>query len=269
MSLIQNIKKIKGVCLFMGLMLADVIILTVVLAVRPSFAILLNANGILLLSVSELVLIFPALPLYMLITRQSLTHILPCKPLGWKNAGYILLMTVLLEPAVSLLSALTSLFYPNAAVEITSLLPAGNLPAAVFVAAVLPAIVEETCFRGAILSASNEMNVYGAVALNGILFGLMHMNMQQIPYALFLGVILSLFVIYTQSLFSSMLAHFLINAPGIVFGLLNRDNQGPPPSLDELLQSVRVLTVAALLFFGGFLIVYKRFRLYNINQNHS
>ena len=259
--------KALRILLFLGLIIIDLLILRVILTYSPSLTDILSSNGFLLLLVSELVLIFPSLPLYMLITRQKINNILPLKPLGWKNAGYILLMSVLLEPVTSLLSLLTSLFFPNAALEITSMFTSNNLLAAITAVALLPALVEEICFRGVVLNASRGMNVMGAAVINGILFGLIHMNPQQIPYALFLGIIFSLYVIHTHSIFSSMLAHFLVNAPNVALALLLPGITAEAPTVDELIPPIIVLSVISSIFFLIFLSVYKRFRLYNLYRN--
>jgi membrane protease YdiL (CAAX protease family) len=254
----------------MALIFADFILYSVLLGILtsvPGFDELINENIFATLIVSELIFIFPALPLYMLITRQKFSDILPLNPMGWKNAAYILLMTFLLGPVTALLSALTSLFYPNAAEQITSMFTLENLPAAVFAAAVLPALAEEICFRGAALNASKGMSVITAAVINGILFGLMHMNPQQIPYATFLGIVFSLYVIHTRSIFSSMLAHFLVNAPNVVLALTLADNAGTAEATEVTLSAISTLAVSAAVFFLMFLNVYKRFRSYNLCRN--
>ena len=258
------------ILLFMSLILADITAFSLILRHNPGIVEYLYANNLLLLSASSLILIFPALPLYMLITRQNLLSILPLKPIGWKNAFYILLMTYLLSPAAWLLSALTSLFYPNAALGITEMFTLENLPAAIATIAVLPSIIEEIIFRGVVLSDSKGFGITLAVVINGILFGLIHMNPQQIPYALFLGLIFTLFVIHTNSIYSSILAHFLVNATNLLMALMQPDNMEQATlSTEGLLPSLSILTVIALIFFWGFLSVYKRFWLHNFVRNST
>ena len=259
--------RVRRIILYLSLIAADFLILTVILALNPAIAELLNSNSFLMLLVSELIFIFPALPLYMLITNQNLQCILPLKPLGWKNAAYILLMTFLLEPVTWLLSALTSLIYPNAAMEISAMFTRENLLAALIAIAVIPSLVEEICFRGALLNASKGMGIMGAAVINGILFGLIHLNPQQIPYAMFLGIIFSLYVIYTHSIFSSILAHFFVNAPNVLLALYIQDNTDTVSTAEDLTTSLIILAIFALVFFIGFLGVYKRFRLYNLYRN--
>lgn len=120
--------------------------------------------------------------------------------------------------------------------------------------------------RGAVLSASRGMNFKLAAAVNGIIFGLIHINPQQMPYAMLLGVIFSLYVIYTHSIFSSILAHFLINASTVVFAFFRPGGPGGMPSADEPLRAIGGLTIVAAIFFAGFCMVFKQFRLYNKNK---
>jgi len=259
--------RIRRILLYLSLILADFLALTIILILNPALAEQLESSSFLLLFVSELIFIFPALPLYMLITKQSLKDILPLKPLGWKNVSYILVMTVLLEPVTWLLSAITSLLYPNAAMEISAMFSRENLLMALIAIALIPAFVEEICFRGALINASKGMSIMSAAIINGVLFGLIHMNPQQIPYAIFLGIIFSLYVIYTKSVFSSILAHFFINATNVFLALGFQDGTETVSSAEDVRASVIPFAVAAVIFFICFLRVYKQFRLYNLFRN--
>lgn len=59
-----------------------------------------------------------------------------------------------------------------------------------------------------------------AVVLSAFLFGCMHMNLNQFMYAFALGAYLALLVEATGSIFSSMLAHFTLNATSTVMSFL-------------------------------------------------
>ena len=249
--------RIRRVLLMMSLMIAGSAAWFAAKAFIPSIGGALRANVFIDYSFMELLYIFPALPLYMIITRQKPADVIPLAPLGWKNAGFIVIMAVLTDPVLKLLSAFTSLFYPNAAAEITSGITAYNMPAAFIGITIAPAIAEEICIRGAVLSALRGIGVKRAVIVNGIIFGLMHLNPQQIPYAMFMGIIFALYVVYTHSVFSSMLAHFLANASSLVLSLLMPRDRSI---------SLSVLLTAALVSFLCFLIVFKRFRSYNLSR---
>ena len=185
-----------------------------------------------------------------------------------------MIMTALLFPTAALLSATMALFYPNAAMEITSGFTMENIIPLLFVLAVMPSIAEELSFRGAILTASEGMSIRNAAILNGVLFGLIHMNPQQIPYATFLGIVFALFVLHTKSIFSSILAHFVVNAPNVLLAVLAASfpsevqEAASAGTNDAILPAMIVLAVIATFCYLGFLYVFNRFKLHNI-QRHS
>jgi len=209
----------------------------------------------------------------MLITRQNIKSILPLKPLGWANAGYVVAMTALLFPTAAFLSASMTIFFPNAAMELTSGFTMENLVPLLFVLAVMPSICEELSFRGAILSASDGMKIGNAALLNGVLFGLVHMNPQQIPYATFLGVVFALFVLHTKSILSSILAHFMVNGPNVLMAVLvvelpDEVHEAAAANTDgSILPALIVLSVIASVCFLAFLYVYNQFKLHNLQRN--
>jgi len=182
-------------------------------------------------------------------------------------------MTALLFPTAAFLSAATALFFPNAAMEITSGFTMGNIVPLLFVLAVMPSIAEELSFRGAILTASEGMSIRNAALLNGILFGLIHMNLQQIPYATFLGVVFALFVLHTKSILSSILAHFMVNGPNVLLAVAIpaevQDAAAATAVNNEysMLPAMIMLAVIATGCFLGFIYVYNQFKLHNLQRN--
>ena len=54
------------------------------------------------------------------------------------------------------------------------------------------------------------------VLLSSLLFGLMHMNFNQAPYAFALGVAMAVLVEATGSLWSSVLMHVIFNAQSVL-----------------------------------------------------
>ncbi len=86
--------------------------------------------------------------------------------------------------------------------------------------AVLPACVEEFLFRGVLFSTYKKSRMLPAIFLSGFLFGCMHMNLNQFIYAFALGVYLAFLVEATGSIFSSMVAHFTLNATSVVMTFL-------------------------------------------------
>lgn len=77
--------------------------------------------------------------------------------------------------------------------------------------AVIPAAVEELIFRGIFYNAYSRVNPVRGILLSGFLFGLMHLNPNQIAYAVPLGMLLALVLEMTGSFLAPMLVHFTIN----------------------------------------------------------
>jgi sodium transport system permease protein len=101
--------------------------------------------------------------------------------------------------------------------------------------ALFPAICEETLFRGFILSGlSSRMRRWHAAIWVGVLFGFFHVGpvaMKVIPVShIVVGIVLSLIVAYSRSIFAGMLFHLLYNG-GLV--LLDQFGNQLVPALER------------------------------------
>ena len=81
-----------------------------------------------------------------------------------------------------------------------------------FVIAVLPAVLEEILFRGCVLRVLRPFGDGFAVLVSAVLFGLMHGNIRQIPFATIVGLVLGWMYVTTNSLLLPMVVHFINNA---------------------------------------------------------
>lgn len=77
--------------------------------------------------------------------------------------------------------------------------------------AVVPALVEEFAIRGVILQPLRRFGDWYAVLISALVFGLMHHNMTQVPFAVLAGVALGYCAVVTGSLWITVLIHFLNN----------------------------------------------------------
>ena len=78
--------------------------------------------------------------------------------------------------------------------------------------ALLPAIVEELTFRGVITNGLKKQGVVTQIALSAVMFALMHQNLQQLIYQLFLGAIMAYITVRCGSIIYTMILHFMNNA---------------------------------------------------------
>ena len=86
--------------------------------------------------------------------------------------------------------------------------------------AVVPALVEEFAMRGLVLGT---LRLYGdgfAVLVSSILFGLMHGNFEQMPFAFLVGLALGFIVVKTNSLLLAMAVHATNNFVSVIFDFM-------------------------------------------------
>ncbi len=85
--------------------------------------------------------------------------------------------------------------------------------------AILPALVEEFALRGIVLGALRKYGDTFAIVVSAALFGLMHGNLSQIPFAFIIGLYLGFITIKTGSVWSAVLLHFINNAFAFMFDI--------------------------------------------------
>lgn len=76
---------------------------------------------------------------------------------------------------------------------------------------VTPALVEELLMRGAVLGSVKPFGEDFAVIVSAFLFGLMHTNILQIPFAFIVGLVLGIAVIKSGSIWTGVAIHFINN----------------------------------------------------------
>lgn len=83
--------------------------------------------------------------------------------------------------------------------------------------AVLPAILEEMSFRGFLLEKLRPFGDRFAVLTSAALFGLLHGNVVQIPFAFVLGLFFGYITVRTNNILIAIFLHFLNNAVSVLF----------------------------------------------------
>ncbi len=87
----------------------------------------------------------------------------------------------------------------------------------VFATAITPAIIEEFALRGVVLHALKRFGNGFAVLVSAGLFGLLHGNLEQIPFAFVVGLFLGFLTVKTKSIVPAVLLHFYNNASSLIF----------------------------------------------------
>jgi membrane protease YdiL (CAAX protease family) len=131
-------------------------------------------------------------------------------------------------------------------------LSGGKIVWAILVIAVLPALLEESIFRGLLLPPLQKFSTPVAVLLSGALFALYHQSPQQTIYQFICGCAFALVAIRARSVLPTMLSHFLNNAVILILYACGVDDfVGAGGVVFYILSGVSLLVATGLLLFTG------------------
>lgn len=166
--------------------------------------------------ISQLGLVLIPVIIYFLITKDSIIKTLKLYPINLICLMKVILFAFCIQPLVMTVSAIGNLFFTNYTTNaIISLSSSFSYPAMLMLTVVLPAIIEEVSIRGVILAGFKGKLTFPTAIINGLVFALLHGNVQQGLYAFILGFIFVYLVNAAGSIFASMVTHFIINATSL------------------------------------------------------
>ena len=87
--------------------------------------------------------------------------------------------------------------------------------------AIVPALVEEFACRGIVLGMLKKYGEGFAIISSSIIFGVMHGNFEQIPFATLVGFILGYIYVKTKSIWVCVAVHCINNAISVIFTYLS------------------------------------------------
>ena len=171
--------------------------------------------------ISEAMLIVPTF-FILLFSKDKVTEVLSIRKIKWSTFFGVIAFTMAASPLVTLVNLVSQLFVENTVTENSAEFLSLHPLLLIFFVGVLAPICEEVVFRGAIFGGmKKEENVFKAIIASGLLFGLLHMNINQASYAFVIGVLLGFLVEATGSIFSSILFHVLVNASNAVMMIIS------------------------------------------------
>ncbi|MBQ7307705.1 MAG: CPBP family intramembrane metalloprotease [Clostridia bacterium] len=104
----------------------------------------------------------------------------------------------------------------------------GDLLLSILVLAVTPAICEEVLFRGVCTNGLREKGKWFSIIVSAILFMVIHLGLSQSIYQVILGIIFAYVFYQTNSLWYSIIMHFLNNCFVLVVTFLTKSNSTTP-----------------------------------------
>lgn len=125
--------------------------------------------------------------------------------------------------------------------------------------ALVPAIVEELIFRGAILQGLRKFGVWPAILGSAALFALIHASAVQLVFPLLYGIILAMVVVKSGSIISSMICHFTSNAASLLISYFSiGGTQEETLSVDGDFVIIATISVALVFFIVSALLKYMK-----------
>ena len=218
---------------------------------------------------------------YLSLHKDKIREILPLRRLGAKNIIMIIAMSVAIQPLFMLVNLLSQFFFPNVIGEaIQDIGQEGGIALTLAIVAVVPSVFEEVAFRGIGFAGYKNVKIRTAAIINGLVFGIIHMNMNQFFYAFLLGAVFCYFMYYTKSLWAPILSHFIINSTQslIAYGagaLVDPEAVEYAVDMDlsaggaEFMLLLAIIAVFAIIFTCAFFAIYIAFKRHNLKRNEQ
>lgn len=218
----------KKICFSTNLIYFCVIAAFVLVRVCSSYGLFsfLGPYGGYILSIfTQLVLLF-LIPLfcYKKANKQKLADTV--RDFSFKKISVkAIIISVVLGFVVFFINLYVSNFF-NSAIQFFGYKPSGasssELPATwwtfalnMLCTAILPAICEESLHRGMLLRGNYSLGMNKSILISGVLFGLLHLNIEQFFYAAIIGIFLGYLCISCSSIWPCIIVHFMNNATSV------------------------------------------------------
>lgn len=191
---------------------------------------------------SEGIIMIPAL-LFAVSSKERLRDTIAIHKIRVATIFLAILYIALLGPLVLLCNAVTMLFVDNAATEILTVVSEISFGGMFFFVGLLAPVCEEIVFRGILYTGFRKSgSPMQAILWTAVLFGLFHMNLNQMVYAAVLGVAFGLLREATGNIWAGIIGHISLNSYSVLLYYV----QSILPA-EELAEAETVLTQEMLL----------------------
>lgn len=168
------------------------------------------------LVMNQLIFLIPAV-CFLLKTKTALPDIAPHKKIHPATPILCIVFTGLCMPLITLINMISQLFVSNAANQIGAALAGTPAWLIVLVVGILGPMNEEFIYRGIFYQSYRKTGrILAAMVMSAFLFGLMHLNFNQMSYAFVVGIMGVLLVEATGSIVSTMIFHACINTTSAI-----------------------------------------------------
>lgn len=160
---------------------------------------------------AQILIILPAV-ISAIIHKEKIPQMIGMKKTRFINFVLAIAVLICSYPVVMILNLLSMIFVKNAVSDalLMYLSQYGKVLTFILVA-VVPAFCEEFLFRGVVYNTYRKRYPLFALFVSAVCFGLMHGNLNQMPYAIYFGLVLALMMMASDSILVPMFMHFLMN----------------------------------------------------------
>lgn len=184
------------------------------------------------LLLSQLIVLVPAV-LFLFGTRTDPGRLIAHNRPKFTTALLVVVFTFLCMPAIIAVNAFSMLFVDNEVVGLQSYMLSVPWWQILLMVGIIGPVSEEFVFRGVIYHGyKTSQRFVGSMLLSALLFGLTHLNFNQMSYAVLVGIVSVLLLEGSGSIFYSMLFHICINTTNVVQMLVQKA-QGTIMSQEE------------------------------------
>lgn len=202
----------------------ETFLITVIIALVASFTFgyipAIRNYPLLNILLSQAIYVIPMI-VYLVYSKTNIRELLRIKKVSIPNVVLLVVFSYFIMPLLAFLNSLSLMFTESEISDtITGIVSSCPLIVSILAVAVIPAILEESVYRGVFFNEYRKVDPLKGLILSGLLFGLMHMNFNQFIYAFVMGMIFALVVEITDSIVGSMIVHFTINGSSVVLNFL-------------------------------------------------
>lgn len=184
------------------------------------------------LLLSQLIVLVPAV-LFLFGTRTDPGRLIAHNRPKFTTALLVVVFTFLCMPAIIAVNAFSMLFVDNEVAGLQSYMLSVPWWQILLMVGIIGPVSEEFVFRGVIYHGyKTGQRFVGSMLLSALLFGLTHLNFNQMSYAVLVGIVSVLLLEGSGSIFYSMLFHICINTTNVVQMLVQKA-QGTIMSQEE------------------------------------
>lgn len=184
------------------------------------------------LLLSQLIVLVPTV-LFLLGTRTDPGRLIAHNRPKFTTTLLVVVFTFLCMPAIIAVNAFSMLFVDNEVAGLQSYMLSVPWWQILLMVGIIGPVSEEFVFRGVIYHGyKTSQRFAGSMLLSALLFGLTHLNFNQMSYAVLVGIVSVLLLEGSGSIFYSMLFHICINTTNVVQMLVQKA-QGTIMSQEE------------------------------------